>query len=545
MSLALLRRGVALLLLSACAPVHAPPPPARLALAPAGETVTLTLRPARGLAAAVREWRAADVFQYDITLAVFDPASEAFVEPPSPLAVTLPQAPTPTARATFAGLAAGGRYRATVTARGNPGGTAPDLVLNAASAATVEFDLADPQAPRDRALVVALDPVTFAAEVVLPSRATAPEDVPAWVTGFEARLVDPARQAEPVATATWLPDQPAAFANVRGDVAYTLALDVKSAAGTATMTLPAFTIPRADGAEQVVVAPFGALTPPTGTLLASYVMAGGAFGLAIDRLARVWITNQNGNTVTVRDLAGDPAITPSPPIAGQPRAIAADPDTGDVWVAALFGGTVTRFVDGAAAATHAAGFFPTGVAVDTQHRVWIANGFSSTVICLAPDGTSLGTYAVGASPAAVVVDRATDAVWVGNVDGNTISRIVDGVVSTYALPAGAKPGGLAVAADHTLWVVGNGDGKVHRLAPDGTPVGTPFAAGPGATAIAIDPTTQAAWIGLPNGQRVGKWNPDGTRVGTWPAGAFPNSIALDGRGHVWIAGGGMLAEHAP
>lgn len=499
----------------------------------------------RRLAAAVRSWRAADVFQFDVTLQVHDPLADTFIAPPTPLLATLPQKPTPTTRATFAGLVAGGRYRASIVARGNAGGTAPDAVLNATRPTTVEFDLADLLAPRDQVVSVPLDPVTFAAEVALPSRSTDPTGVPAWVTGFAARLSDPARSATPVATASWAPDSTAAFTNVRGDVAYDLELDVRSAAGTATMRLPGFTIPRADGDGLAIAPPFGALTPPTGTQLASYAMAGGAFGVAIDRQDRVWITNQNGDTVTVRNFDGTTAISPSPAVAGQPRAIAIDPDTDDVWVASLFGGRVYRFAAGVAAGDYDAGFFPSGVAVDSEHQVWVASLLSGNVQCLAPDGTSLATHTVGASPAAVVVDRTTDAVWVANVDGNSVSHIVSGVVATYALPAGAKPGGIAIAPDHTLWVVGNGDGKLHRLAPDGSTVGTPFALGPGATAIAIDPTSGAAWVGLPNGQRIGKWNPDGTRVGTYASGAFPNAIAIDRRGHVWVAGGGMLAEHAP
>ncbi len=533
-----------LLSLTGCAPPTWQPA-ARIALAPATETVTLRLGPSRGLAAAARSWRTPDVFQFDVALEVHDPLTDTFVAPPVPLVATLPQKPSPTSRASFAGLAAGGRYRASVVARGNAGGTAPDLVLNASRPTTVTFDLADPAAPRHHDVSVALDPVTFAAEVALPSRATDPAGVPAWVTGFAARLTDPARSATPVATASWAPDRTAAFTNVRGDVAYDLELDVRSTAGTATMRLPGFTIPRADGADQAVMAPFGALTPPTGTLLASYAMSGGAFGVAIDKLDRVWVTNQNGDTVTVRDFAGAAAITPSLAVAGQPRAIAIDPDTDDVWVAALFGGRVHRFVAGAAAADHATGAFPSGVAVDSQHRVWVASLLGGTVLCLAADGTTLGTFTVGASPAAVVVDRSNDAVWVANVDGSSVSRIADGVVATYGLPVGVRPGGIAVAADHTLWVVGNSDGKVHRVAPDGSTVGVPFAAGAGATAIAIDAASGAAWIGLPNGQRIGKWNPDGTRVGTYPSGAFPNAIAIDRRGHVWVAGGGMLAEHAP
>ena len=516
-----------------------------LPVAAADEAVTLTLAPARTLQAAARSWTAADVFQFDVDLTLHDPVTDTWGAPPKPFATTLLQKPAPALRATFRGLSRQGRYRATVVARGNAGGTAPDLVLNQATPAAVEFDLADKAAPRDRALAVALDPVTFAAEVALPSRTTSPADVPAWVTGLAARLIDPARGATPVATASWAPLKQASFKDVRGGVAYDLELDVKSAAGTATMRLPGFTVPRADGQEQAVAAPFFPLTPPTGTQLASYALTGGAFGIAIDPADRVWTTNQTGNTVTVKNFDGTAALTPAPPIAGQPRAIAVDPVTGDVFAAALTGGKVHRFVAGAASGSFSAGFFPTGVAVDAQSRVWVANGFSGTVTCYAPDGTSLATHAVGATPAAVVADRGSGAVWVANVDGNSVSYILDGAVATYALPANTKPAGIAVRADHTLWVVGNTDGRVHRIKPDGTTAAAPFAGGPGATAIAIDPTTQAAWIGLPNGQRIGKWTSAGTPVGTYASTAFPNAIAIDRRGHVWVAGGGVLGEFAP
>lgn len=538
------------LLLAACAAAPRALPGTFVVAVPAraGGRLTLDFAPAaaRALTALARPWRPDDIVQLDIAVALFDPQADAFVAPPLPFDVSLPQKPTPTTRATFDGLDLAGRYRFTVTARGNLGGSAPEQVLNATRPAVLEVDFADPDLLATRSLAVPLDPVPFAAELRLPGPATRATPFPTWLTGFAARLLDPGRGPTPVASASWAPAQDRSFVNVRGDLPYRVELDVKSAAGTRTQALSAYTVVRSDGAEQVVTPDFGELVAPTGTLLASYTMSGGAFAVAVDSGDRVWTTNQTGNTVTIKNFDGSNAVAPIA-INGQPRAMAIDPLDGTAWIASFTGSAVTKLVDRAVVTRKSAGSLPTGVAVDNQQRVWIANYFSGSVTCYGTDGVAIAgmTYATGATPAAIASDPDSGDVFVANVDGNSISRIRAGVVTTFALPVGMKPGGIAIAADHLLWVAGNGDGRVRRYTPEFVQVGTETFISPGLTAVAFDPRDGVAWIGSPNGQRIMRLSPAGAVLGNYASGAFPSSIAIDRRGHLWVAGGGMLAEHAP
>ena len=543
-----------LALLAACAggPRPVTPPAFVVAPAPASGRFTLDLAAAapRALAAAARSWRVADVVRLDVAVAAWDPAGGTYVSPPAPLDVSLPQKPAPTSRATFDGIDLLGRYRFTVTAHGNQGGTAADQVLNATRPAVLELDFADPATLRDQRLAVPLDPVPFAAELRLPGPATRATPFPAWLTGFGARLIDPASGAAPLASATWAPTADQRFTHVRGDVAYRLELDVKSAAGTRTQLLPAYTVARADGAEQVLTPEFGELVPPTGTLLASYPMAGGAFALALDASDHVWLTNQTGNTVTVKHFDGTNAVAPIA-ISGQPRALAIDPADGTAWVANFsFSGAITKIpnlLDRSTDRRTSAGTLPTGVVVDNDHNVWVANYLSGSVTVYGTDGRAIAgrTHAVGQTPAALACDRTTNDVFVANVDGNSISRIRAGAVTTFALPAGMKPSGLAIDADHVLWVVGNGDGRLRRYTAEFVQVGSETFVGPGVTAVAFDPRDGVAWIGGSNGQRILRLSPAGVVLQNLASGAFPSSLAVDRRGHVWVAGGGVLAEHAP
>ena len=494
-----------------------------------------------------RAWRPADVFSFGLTLLAFDDAHQAFEPLVPPASLTLGPDAQPPLQARLAAATPGRRYRVDVLARGNEGGTAADQALNLATPASAELDLRSAANPRELTIPVPLDPRPFAAELVLPSNQETPGSLPAWCTGLVARLKDAATPAATLATASWLPGGRASFVNVRGDKPYTLELDVTSAAGTRTSTLGGYTVPREDGQALRLVVDFGAIEPPTGTLLARYTFAGGAAGVVVDPAERVWVTNQTGGSVSA--LGFDGAAQPGSPftLSGQPRAMAVDPASGDVWVVRTTGSQVTRFVDGAQEHTYAAGSFPSGVAVDAFGNPWIASLFGNSVQALAPDGTRVrGPFAVGQTPGAVAVDPGTGDVFVANVDGNSVTRIQpDDGVSTIALPVGMKPGGIAVDAAHVLWVVGNGDGRLRRFHADGTAVGAATNLGPGITAIAIDATSGIAWVGASNGQRLLRLGADAALLGNYACGAFPTAIALDPRGHVWVAGGGALAEHAP
>lgn len=531
------------LLLAGCASAPVAP---RLVLGPSGATATLTIAAARRTQALAHAWDAQDVYEYDVALKRYDVASGAYVDLPTPVATTLPQKPAPQLQATFAGLQAGQKYEAIVVARGNASGTASDTVLNAAHPATAAIDLSVAPPQLSPQVTVQLDDVPFDVTIALPSNAASPGSVPKWVTQLDARLQD--ASGTPALVASYTPSHTAEILHARAGVHYALTLTVHSATGQTTATVPDLYVPRVDGTEASVTPSFPPFTPPTGTLLATYNLGVSSFGIAVDAQDHLWITNQHDNTVSELNTQGQRVATPAIAVGNQPRGIAVDAATGIVWVANFYSSSLMAIATGGILGTYGTGFFPGGVAVDAQHRVWTADYFSDDVTCLTASGTAVAgsPFAVGSSPSGIAVDAGTGDVWVANTGGNSVNKISAAGVVSGPFPVGVQPGGIAVDAQHGVWVANDGDGTVSHLKPDGSAAGPPISVAAGLTAIAINPLDGGIWVLSQNGDFAEKLASDGTLIGGYPTGGvFPSTLAFDKEHHVWITGGGSLAELAP
>jgi hypothetical protein len=181
-----LAAGVAALFATACSvatplssPSNANSPASmvvRVGNGPASATVQVAL-PGYAIQAnpPLHKWVVNDVFEYDVALDV--QSSGAFV-PLNPVvsATLLQKSGTPSSTTTFTGLAAG-LYRASVTARGNNGGTAVGSALNA-TPATTTFDLRTVN-DASASAAVTLDAVAF--DATAAGAITPPTVDGAWI----------------------------------------------------------------------------------------------------------------------------------------------------------------------------------------------------------------------------------------------------------------------------------------------------------------------------------------------------------------------------
>ncbi|HEY9722557.1 MAG TPA: NHL repeat-containing protein [Oscillatoriaceae cyanobacterium] len=530
------------LLLAGCAGMPAQP---ALVLGPAGSSVpTLTIRTARHTQAIAHAWKAGDVYEYDVDVKRYNAASDTYEDLPTPMATVLLQKPAPQTQATFPQLQPGEQYEAVIVARGDASGTASDTVLNAAHPATTAFDLSASPPLVNRQVTLQLDDVPFALSIVLPSNVTSPGSVPSWVTQLDATLQD--ASGTPGLTASYTPNHTATIDNARGGVHYALSLKVHSNTGTTVSTIPDFYVPRADGTEQIVTPSFPPLVPPTGTLLATYNLGQSSFGIAVDPQDHLWVTNQHDSRLSEYTTSGQ--LIASDTMGSQPRGVAIDPSDGAVWVANFaFAGDVRKILGSQIAGPYAVGFLPGGVAVDGQHRVWTANLFGGNVSCLTASGTAVSgsPFFVGGEPSGLAVDPGSGDVWVTDTQNNDVFKISSAGVVSGPFSVGAGPGGVAVDANHDVWVANNSAGTVSHLHADGSLVGTTTVGG-GLTAIGVDPLDGGIWVLISSTDYAAKLKPDGSIVGSYSTGGvFPSTLAFDQEHHVWIAGGGSLAELAP
>jgi hypothetical protein len=189
-------------------------------------TITIELpAPSYELFATTRRWRPTDVYLYTVRLTRWN--GSAFVDLPTPLVVFLPQKGTPKTLARFANLAQGRRYRATVTAWGNAGGTAASLALNTQSPSIADFDFSAVQDVQDalwRMPGVTLDSVPFSGTAVVT-----PVGLPS-----HARTVDLELSTESgnvVFSETYSRTQTMTLLNLKAGVLYTVSLAARRANG--------------------------------------------------------------------------------------------------------------------------------------------------------------------------------------------------------------------------------------------------------------------------------------------------------------------------
>ena len=178
--------------------------------------------------------------------------------------------------------------------------------------------------------------------------------------------------------------------------------------------------------------------PSDGTVL-GYVNLGGVSFQSVDGLAfdgiNVWVARSD-SLVKVR--ASDMSVQGTFDTPGATKGVAFG--GGNVWVACNSSGLVAKIF--AASTTNSVASFPVGsgngsapfaIAFDGVN-MWLTTASDNTVIKIAPDGSVLGTYSVGARPNAVVFDGAD--IWVASSGSNTVTKLraSDGsIVGTFSV----------------------------------------------------------------------------------------------------------------
>ncbi len=215
--------GGAGLALTACAPSPAVP------IAPAVADLVVALSPPRPplkTMALSRRWGDADVFQFEVSLRRWD--GDRFMDLAPALTVVLPRKDASEHEARFTNLRAGMRYRAEVVAKGNVGGTAPDMILNAQEPSGVDFDLTGAQDVENvhyRSLSVRLDSVPFSGTLEL-----LPQNVPTLVHRFSVDLRD-AVSGESRFAGSFAKTQTLTLSNLRAGISYRVLLTALRANG--------------------------------------------------------------------------------------------------------------------------------------------------------------------------------------------------------------------------------------------------------------------------------------------------------------------------
>ena len=205
-----------------------------------------------------------------------------------------------------------------------------------------------------------------------------------------------------------------------------------------------------------------------------------------------------------------------------------------IWITHRNANNVSKLTpDGTTVGTFAVGKDPVGIAVDGSGNVWVVNRYDDNVTKLNPDGTTRGTFDVGEDPNRIAVDGFGN-VWVANYSSSNITKIRTDGTTAVPFAVGGGPTGIAVDGSGNVWVTKGWDDNITKLNPDGTTVGT-FDVGLGPEGIAVDGSGNV-WVVNRYDGTVTKLNPDGGLLGSFvmSLGYKPTDIAVDSSGNVWV-----------
>ncbi len=251
------------------------------------------------------------------------------------------------------------------------------------------------------------------------------------------------------------------------------------------------------GLDLTALSPTG--QPILGSPLSGGGLEGAGWGLAIDAIDRVWVSNFVGNSVSLFGPDGQP-ISPSGGFTGgvgpKPQGLAID-QQGNVWLANYGGnagpGSVTRFPGGDMSSpqsiTGGGIHSPFGIAIDSKGNAWVSDESTSvrrgSVTKLDPSGTPSSDspiYGGGLhSPQGIAVDS-RDNVWAANLGSHSVTRIKQNGKTTQFQPASTHgPWGIAVDGNDNVWVAGFKGVNVTQICgvrqkrcPDGLSTGDPI-----------------------------------------------------------------------
>lgn len=193
-----------------------------------------------------------------------------------------------------------------------------------------------------------------------------------------------------------------------------------------------------------------------------------SFGMALDINDNVWVANEqttpNVGSGTVTELSSSGQALVTGLTAGGidfPVAVAADTN-GNMWIVDYGDSKVTLLNQSGAAVSTTPGWggtaleFPVALAVDSSHNAWVANQSSTTSITkISADGSQATNYNCDCDGASGIAIDEDDNVWMANYYGNSVSEVnASGTVLLSALTGGGidHPQGIAIDGAGTAWV---------------------------------------------------------------------------------------------
>ena len=229
------------------------------------------------------------------------------------------------------------------------------------------------------------------------------------------------------------------------------------------------------------------------------------------------------------------------PTGSNPTAVATNAATNRIYVVNQNGNSVT-VIDGSTyyTATVFTGAAPNAIAVNSvTNKIYVTNGSAGNVTVI--DGATNRTSSVttGAGPIAVAVNSATNKIYVANYYANSVTVIDGATDSTISVAVGSHPSAVAVnSTTDTIFVADSGSGDVAAI--DGTSNLVTTVSAPGYPhAVAVDEFTNRIYVADYETSSVAVIDGYSYLVTNVQVGQYPSALAVDPvRNQILVASSG-------
>ncbi|PYI95230.1 MAG: hypothetical protein DMF00_16265 [Verrucomicrobia bacterium] len=205
--------------------------------------------------------------------------------------------------------------------------------------------------------------------------------------------------------------------------------------------------------------------------------------------------------------------------------------------------SVTNMFQGGKGAGNGQFNSPTGIAVDGNGHIFVADTNNARIEKFAPSGTFLGAMGIkGAgfgqlgAPNGIAVDPAGN-IYVADATRHRVEKLApDGnVIDEWKGPAPGfyGPRGIAIAPDGSIYVVDQGHTRIVRFRPDGRVLSIWGSKGTGEgqfndpTSVAVDPRNNRVYVADPINRRIQVFDSNGKFLTKWPVPEWGQSVGFE------------------
>ena len=177
---------------------------------------------------------------------------------------------------------------------------------------------------------------------------------------------------------------------------------------------------------------------------------------------------------------------------------------------------------------------PTGIAVDPDGNVLVADTGNGRIEKFSPNGTFVTSIEKFDAPNGIAIDRAGN-IYVAEVGSkHRIQKLgPDGTFIAQWAPGFYGPRRIAIGPDDSIYVVDSGDNRIVKLSSDGEVLASWGSEGSGdgqfrgISSVAVDPTTNKVYVADSMNRRIEVFDSGGKFLTKWPVPEWGKALGFE------------------